>query len=183
MASLTSRSQCLTKNASASNIFNQATDSKHIEQMIDQDDQRCSSACQMIEKNIPRYMNPTIGHIKKHQDQIEEEVVQPNDLLRRDGTVGIPQTSKQSSLNRSKMEKSGLGSERKVWRPTGMRDDSLEQSYHVRVERHSPTKSFDMNMSGMNSGPNTSKLLRARSTATLSMPYDESAATTTRVPP
>lgn len=75
---------------------------------------------------MPRYMNPTIGHIKKHQDQIEEEVVQPNDLLRRDGTVGMPQTSKHSSLNRSKMDKSGLGSERKVWRPTGMRDDSLE---------------------------------------------------------
>ena len=68
MASLTSRSQRLTNNASESNLFNGTTDQKRVEQIVDQDDQRCASASQMLEKNLPRYMNPTIGHIKKHYD-------------------------------------------------------------------------------------------------------------------
>ena len=106
------------------------------------DDQRSASASMMLENNLPRYMNPTIGKIRKHEEQIEEEVVQARDLVRRDSP------SKHSGLNRSRMNRSQFGSEVKIWRPTAVRDLSLEQSNNERLERHSPTKSYDMgNMS------------------------------------
>ena len=135
-----------------------------------QDDQRSASACLMLENNLPRYMNPTIGKIRKYEDQIEEEVVQADELMRR------VSPTKNSSLNRSKMDRSQIGSDRKIWKPTGMRDTSLEQSYHIRVERPSPLKSYEIGNTSAVLG--NSKLLRARSTAALT-PYDELAPTST----
>jgi hypothetical protein len=32
------------------------------------DDQHSASASMMLENNLPRYMNPTIGNIRKHEE-------------------------------------------------------------------------------------------------------------------
>ena len=70
MVSLTSRSPRLTKTASGSNILK----TSNYQTKMD-DDQRSASTSIMNENNLPRYMNPTIGNIRKHEEQIEEEVV------------------------------------------------------------------------------------------------------------
>ena len=65
-----------------------------------------------------------------------------------------------------------MESETKIWRPTAVRDTSLEKSYNIRVERHSPTKSYDLGSASVSQGQSR-MLNRARSTTTIA-PYDES---------
>lgn len=68
------------------------------------------------------------------------------------------------------MGNSRFGTEKPIWKPTAVRDVGLEQSNHVRIDRTSPGKSFDltnMSMTGQ------SRMHRARSTAAL-QPYEES---------
>lgn len=96
--------------------------------------------------------------------------MQPSELVRRDSPP------KQVGLRGSRIGASQYGSERKIWRPTGVRDLSLEQSNHERMERRSPTKSYDMGSASITN----SRMHRARSTAVLA-PYEESVASQSQV--
>ena len=90
-----------------------------------------------ITKNMPRYMNPTIVNIRKHEDQYQNGVVQPGQLCR--------SSSKKAGVGVD-LSSSRIGEDSKsAWKPTAVRDRSLEQSNQERVNRGSPMKSYDLN--------------------------------------
>ena len=69
---------------------------------------------------MPRYMNPTIVNIRKHEDQYQNEVVQPSQLCR--------SSSKKGGMG-ADLSSSRIAEDNKsTWKPTGVRDKGLEQS-------------------------------------------------------
>ena len=117
VASLTSRSPRMNKTASGSYLFKVGDCQTKAEEMDHEDSVNASMA---LEQNLPRFMNPTIGKIRKHEEQFQAEAVQPNALVRRDSPT------KQPGLYGSRMGASQYGNDKKIWKPTGVRDLSLE---------------------------------------------------------
>ena len=89
MVSLTSRSPRLHKTASGSNILKVESYQAKVESLENEGSINGSIS---LERNLPRFMNPTIGKIRKHEAQFEAEVIKPSELVRRDSPpkqVGI----------------------------------------------------------------------------------------------
>ena len=159
--SLTSRSPRKRKAASGSYIFKVDTYQTKVEPL---EHEGSVNASMTVEHNLPRFMNPTIGHVRKHEAQFEAEAVQPNELVRRDSPA------RQGGFG-SRSGASQYGNEKKIWRPTGVRDSSLQQSNHERTERGSPARAYE---SGHLSQHGHSRMQRARSTAAF-QPYEDAA--------
>ena len=59
-----------------------------------------------MEQTLPRFMNPTIGKIRKYEEQYQPEVVRANELVRRDSPA------KAASLRGSRIGASQYGTDK-----------------------------------------------------------------------
>ena len=59
-----------------------------------------------MEQTLPRFMNPTIGKIRKYEEQYQPEVVRANELVRRDSPA------KAASLRGSRIGSSQYGTDK-----------------------------------------------------------------------
>ena len=80
MVALTARSPRLNRTASGSRMFKV----DNYQTKMDALEQSSANASVSMERNLPRFMNPTIGKIRKHEDQYEAEAVTASELVRRD---------------------------------------------------------------------------------------------------
>ena len=68
-------------------------------------EQSSANASLSVERNLPRFMNPTIGKIRKHEDQYEAEAVTASEVVRRDSPT------KRAGLHGSRMGASRFGND------------------------------------------------------------------------
>lgn len=80
VVALTARSPRLNRTASGSRMFKIDNERSKMDGL----DRSSANASLSMERNLPRFMNPTIGKIRKHEDQYESENVTASELVRRD---------------------------------------------------------------------------------------------------